>query len=57
MPAKKVPSNYYYFLEVKYKDGTSKDWRFKDKSLRRSAETAFKKDNNVDKVKKSEGFG
>ncbi len=57
MPVKKVPDGYYFFLKVTYKDGTLRDWRFKDKNLRRSAETAFKRDKNVDKVKKSEGFG
>lgn len=56
MPArKKLPANFYYFAEVFYKNGTSKKWRFKDKNLRRTAISAFKRDSNVDDVKISEG--
>lgn len=56
MPRKEVPSNYYYFADVHYKDGRVKNWRFKNKTLRKSAVAAFKRDENVKKVKESEGF-
>lgn len=56
MPRKEVPEDYYYFADVYYKDGTVKNWRFKNKSLRRNAVAAFRKDRNVKRVKESEGF-
>lgn len=56
MPRKEVPKDYYYFADVHYKDGTVKNWRFKNKSLRRNAVAAFRKDRNVKRVKESEGF-
>lgn len=56
MPRKELPKDYYYFADVTYKDGSTKNWRFVNKTLRRSAVSAFKKDGNVKKVKESEGF-
>lgn len=56
MPRKEVPENYYYFADVHYKDGRVKNWRFKNKSLRKNAVAAFNKDKNVKIVKQSEGF-
>lgn len=56
MPRKELPRNYYYFAEVHYQNGTVKPWRFVNKTLRRSAIAAFKKDSNVKRIFESEGF-
>lgn len=56
MPRQELPKNYYYFADVHYKNGTVKPWRFVNKTLRRSAIAAFKKDSNVKRIFESEGF-